>query len=452
MDRAANESLRIMMPTDVFPPVCGGAGWSAHALARALQDRGHQVVAIVPRPVRRAGPSLRLAVPEIGDVLGVATVAVPYVAPRLPVLANWYRHEWLWPLMRNVIVREVLRREPLGGERRTVIHAQHVQTVPPAVLAGEELGLAVVATVRDHWPRDYFATGLHGGRMPYPRTTAASLLTDLIARRGAAAGLLASLTIPYMLGHLRRRQYFLARADAVVAVSRYVARFLPASVAPERVHVIPNIVDVDAVEQLVQTPSSDPVPGPFLLYVGKLERNKGVHLLPAVMAAAQEALGGKALPLLVVAGSGSLAGLLERDLAALGLAVRILPGWTAHDEVLRLMHHAEVLLFPSAWGEPLSRVLLEAGAAGACVAAMATGGTPEVITDGVNGVLAVDAPALGRKVAGLLEDPQRRAALRAAARRRAHERFAPAAVAVQFEDLYRQALRERIGGSRSGRA
>ena len=54
-------------------------------------------------------------------------------------------------------------------------------------------------------------------------------------------------------------------------------------------------------------------------------------------------------------------------------------------EKLRLMAGCELLLFPSAWGEPLSRVPLEAGACAAAILAMPTGGTPSIIADGVSG-------------------------------------------------------------------
>jgi glycosyltransferase involved in cell wall biosynthesis len=455
------EQLHILLPTDVFPPVCGGAGWSAHALARTLQERGHRVTAIVPRPVRapqavRAGrahpavssPTARVqlaASPPI-DVLGVPTVSVPYVASRLPFVANWYRHEWLWPAIRNILVREALR--PIEG--RTVIHAQHVQSVPGAVLAGHELGVPVVATVRDHWPRDYFATGLHADRVPYPTNTAASLLADLPVRLGPVRGVLASVAIPYMLGHLHRRQVALAEAHAVVAVSRYIARHLTPIVPAERIHVLPNIVDVDAIRRTVAPlPDDIDIAEPFLLFVGKLERNKGAHLLPEVLAAAQEGLGGTPLPELIVAGSGSLAGDLRRACAERGLRLRMLDGWTDHDTVLRLMHHAAVLIAPSTWGEPLARVLLEASAAGACIAAMPTGGTPEIVDDGINGLLRVDAVTLGRAVAMLLQEPDLRARLRAGALGAARSRWAPEVVGPRFEDLY-LTLVAGVGGNRKG--
>ena len=445
------EPLRILLPTDVFPPRCGGAGWSAHALASALQDRGHRVTAVVPRavdsPRRFAGRARRFA-PSPSVVLGVPTVEVPYYVPGIPVVDNLYRHEWLWPLIRNVVVHEALSGEALGNamarRARVLVHAQHVQTIPGAILAGHELGIPVVASVRDHWPRDYFATGLHADRIPYPSNTPASLLTDLVARGGPLKGLPAGVALPYMLRHLRRRRHFLAQADAVVAVSDYIARHLSGIVARERLHVIHNIVDVDALQPIVASPPSSVAPGaPFLLYVGKLERNKGAHLLPAIIAAAREAYREGPLPELVIAGEGYLAAEIEREVAAVGGRVRLLPGWTDHDEVLRLMRHAQVLLFPSLWGEPFSRVPLEASAAGACIAAMPTGGTPEIVEDGATGVLAADAVALGRAVADLLRDPDRRARLGAAAQSRSRARWAPGVIVEHVEALYEGVLAAR---------
>lgn len=443
------EPLHILLPSDVFPPVCGGAGWSAHALARALQDRGQHVTAIVPRAVAMAHPvragrahlvvtsrdvQVRLAASPPEDVLGVPTISVPYVTLRLPFIANWYRHEWLWPLMRNILVREASR----PGQGATIIHAQHVQSVPAAVLAGRELDVPVVATVRDHWPWDYFSTGLHGDRIPYPTNTPASLLADLPVRLGPLKGVLASVAIPYMLAHLRRRRAALAATDAVVAVSRYIAGHLADVVPPRQIHVIPNIVDVAAIQRTVaHAPGGSMPAAPFLLFVGKLERNKGAHLLPDVLEAARQALGDTALPELVVAGAGAQAEELQRACQARGLRLRLLDGWTDHDTVLRLMSRAEVLLFPSTWGEPLTRVLLEACAAGACIAGMPTGGTPEIVDDGANGLLRPDATTLGRAVATLLTQPELQARLRSGAIASARARWTPAIVGAQFEELYR---------------
>lgn len=442
--------LHILLPSDVFPPRCGGAGWSAHALALALIECGHTVTAIVPRQGRRGTAR--------EDVLGVPTVRWGYQAPRLPFVQNYFRHERAWPRLAALLVREGRQAGgagPLSAPAgQLVIHAQHVQTASPAVLAGGRLGAPAVITVRDHWPWDYFATGLHGDRLPYRRQSWASLATDLVARLGPARGAAALPAIPYILAHVRRRQRALVQADAVIAVSDYVARRLGSIVAPERVHVIPNMLDMGAIGSAIATPPSGIAPGePYLLFSGKLERNKGAHLLVDIFREllARRAMapglpgdgwepGAPGIPELVVAGDGPLRPELERELGALGVRARFL-GWAGHDEVLRLMARCTLLLFPSAWGEPLSRVLLEGMACGAPILAMPTGGTPDVIADGVNGALEPTPAGFARRLAALLEQPDRRRALGAAARRVAHERFAKEVVVRQVEQLYISLLR-----------
>ncbi|HWQ11296.1 MAG TPA: glycosyltransferase family 4 protein [Roseiflexaceae bacterium] len=443
----ASPQLTILLPTDVFPPRCGGAGWSAHALALALIERGHRVCAIVPRQGARG---MRRE-----EVLGAPALRYGYPAPNIPFVRNYFRHERLWHPLAGAIVtawREGVSEGLALPDTPLIIHAQHVQVTPAAVLAGELLRAPVVVTVRDHWPWDYFATGLHGDRVPHPRQTWHSLAADLPVRLGPLRGSAALAAIPYLLAHLRRRQQFLRRAAAVIACSRYVARRLEAVVPRERVHVIPHLVDLPAIERTLAAPPASVAPGePYLLFVGKLERNKGAHLLLDVFRALRDAERpttseedrGQSPVVdrrsLVVAGDGPLRGELERGLHELGVRARFL-AWAEHDEVLRLMAHCELLLFPSAWGEPLSRVLLEACACGAPILAMPTGGTPDIIEDGVSGALAATPGRFAERLAELLARPEERRALATGARRRARECFAKETVVGQVEDLYRSLL------------
>lgn len=425
--------MRILLPSDVFPPgSVGGAAWSAHALAKALLQRGHDVTAVVP--MLAAAPDHHTTLWQ-EMVQGVPTLRYSYHAPRLPLLQNFYRHERLWLPLSDVLV-DLARRQ--HNTRDVLIHAQHVQTTPPAVLAGLSLGVPVVVTVRDHWPWDYFATGLHGNRFPYRvghrlLQRWASLATDLPARLGALRGALLLPGVPYMLAHMSCRAAFLARSSAVIAVSRYIAHRLIGIVPPERLHVIPNMVDIDALQQIAAAPPETPLQGPFLLYIGKLEYNKGAALLPAIF----RALRGEKLPPLLVAGSGALRASIERELHALGVRVRFLE-WVAHDELVRLLARCTLLLFPSAWGEPLSRVLLEASAAGAPILAMPTGGTPDIIQDGINGALAATPEQFARRLSDLLHDDEQRRRLGEEARQVARQRFAVQAVLPRIEALYRQ--------------
>jgi glycogen(starch) synthase len=415
--------MNILLPTDVFPPRCGGAGWSAHALALALIARGHTVTAIVPREGQEGI--------RTGDILGVPTVFAGYRAPRIPFVRNYARNERLWPHLAQVIIETST--SPPFHHPATIIHAQHVQVAPSAVIAGRRIGAPVVISVRDHWPWDYFATGLHGDRIPYPRQTWASLATDLPARLGPLPGAVALPAIPYMLAHLEHRRAALRQASAVITGSRYIADRLTDLVEPARLHVIPNIVDLAAIDAIIVTPpTSVPPDEPFVLFVGKLERNKGAHLLNDIVRAARDALHRHTL---VIAGAGPLKNGLAQAMRTAQVRARFLD-WIDHDEALRLMARCDLLLFPSAWGEPLSRVLLEACACGAPILAMPTGGTPDIIIDGESGALAATVPAFARRLAELLERPAERCALGAGARRRAAQRFAPDVVASQVERLY----------------
>ncbi len=427
--------MHILFPSDVFPPgSVGGAAWSAHTLAHALCNRGQHVTVVVPVPGQPALHDM-----PSGDL---PVLHWRYRAPRLPFVQNYVRHEWLWQPLADLLTH-------LGATSpcdRWLIHAQHVQTTPAAVLAGQRLGVPVVATVRDHWPWDYFATGLHGNRLPYPQMSWAGLATDLPARLGAVPGVLAWAAIPYILAHVRRRAAFLARADAVIAVSQYIARRLEAIVPPERIQVIPNMVDCLTTEKIAAMPPETPLPERFMLFVGKLERNKGAGLLVTIFRALQQAaaLDREMLPTLLIAGSGALQAEIERDLAKLGVPTYFL-AWAPHDEVLRLMARCELLLFPSVWGEPLSRVLLEASMLGAPILAMPTGGTPDILTDGVNGALAATPDAFAHRMALLLRRPEERRRLGEQARHMARQRFAVEVVAPQVEELYAQVLQGKRG-------
>ena len=440
--------MRVLLPSDVFPPRCGGAGWSAHTLALALIERGHAVTAIVPRRVQRGAQAERR--PQAEDVLGVPAVRVDYWAPSAPFIQNYFRMERFWPQLAAAIGAAAPIAGRLPHPIPLLIHAQHVQSAPAAIMAGRALGAPVVITVRDHWPWDYFNTGLHANRLPYPGQTWASLATDLVGRLGPAAGALALPAIPYMLAHLQRRQQALRQASAVIAVSDYMARRLAPIVPPARLHVIPNMVDLAAIDVALARPqSSVPAATRYLMFVGKLERNKGAQLLVEIFRELatennrRASWGLAAAPIaelqLVVAGDGPLRPQLERELAALGLHVRFLD-WIEHDEVVRLIAGCELLLFPSAWGEPLSRVPLEAGACGAAVLAMPTGGTPSIITDGENGALEATVAGFARRLAVLLAQPGLRRALGRAARRNVEQRFAKEVVARQVEALYRDLI------------
>jgi glycosyltransferase involved in cell wall biosynthesis len=144
----------------------------------------------------------------------------------------------------------------------------------------------------------------------------------------------------------------------------------------------------------------------------------------------------------VIAGDGP-----ERDaIAAAATAsrreIRLL-GWVDRDRAIGLMAHASMLVFPSRGPESLSRVLLEACALGVPVAAMNTGGTPDIIVAGESGLLSTTATELARDVRALREDEALRHRLSAGARRHIEQRFEASAVIQRIEALYRELIGAR---------
>ncbi|MCA0351456.1 MAG: glycosyltransferase family 4 protein [Chloroflexi bacterium] len=409
--------LHVLLPTDVFPPRTGGAGWSSHALALALLERGHQVTALVPKAGMR-GLHRRVEA-------GVPVVEVGYQPARLPFVANWSRFELFWPQFAQAIVQTI------GKQRdKVIIHGQHVQGIGAAVLAGQQLNIPVVATVRDHWPNHYFGTNLHGDQLPLEDFGWAAAATDLVARRKPWLGVLSLLALPYVQAHMQRRRQLLQACDAVISLSNYITQRLSTVVAAEKLWPIPNLVNLAAISKVLATPTKTTINQPYILFTGKLARNKGAYLLPEIMASFRAAGG---LATLVIAGGKNPE--LVAEIQAQGVEVLALD-WVEHDEVLRLMAGAKLLLFPSTWGEPLSRVLLEACAVGMPIVAMATGGTPDLIQHGQNGYLARSAKQLGVLAAALLHNPQRAEQLGRAAYQTAQTRLATTIVAEQVEQLY----------------
>jgi glycosyltransferase involved in cell wall biosynthesis len=102
------------------------------------------------------------------------------------------------------------------------------------------------------------------------------------------------------------------------------------------------------------------------------------------------------------------------------------------------MQHATMLAFPSYGPESLSRVLIEAAALGAPIAAMNTGGTPDIIRHRATGLLSDDPDGFARDLRTLADDAPLRRSLGTAARADVHARFASTAVVARIEAVYHE--------------
>jgi glycosyltransferase involved in cell wall biosynthesis len=167
--------------------------------------------------------------------------------------------------------------------------------------------------------------------------------------------------------------------------------------------------------------------GPLLLSVGALAAEKRWDvLLDGVSRLTRPA------PPLVVCGSGPLAPALRAQAQWRGLDARFM-GWLEPSQLVGAFNAATCVVH--AGPEACSLALTEALACGRPVLAADSGGTRELLDDA--GALAppLDAETLARLLQDLLEDPRRRAALSAAARRRAVEHFSLGRMVHAYVDL-----------------
>jgi glycogen synthase len=416
--------MNVLLVTDSFPPVCGGSGWSTFELAAGLRARGHNLlVAKVTAGARSA---------QAAEYDGLRIVPFHFFAPSLPGIRNYFKNERLYR-------RLVPRLEKLITEHRIdIIHGQHVLSAPPSIAAGKRAGIPSLATVRDYWPVCYRSDLMHT-----PQTIA--LCPGCSKAAGVhhgrpnigAAGLATTLARKYLRANLQRKQDALVAADAVIAVSSRIATDLIAGIpqlSPSRLHVIPNPVNTSAVR--ARASAVRPLASPYALYVGKLAPNKGTGHLPRVIKEAQ-----LDWPLVIV-GDGPDRAALERSSRANGGNIRF-TGWQDPAQTATWMAHAAMLVFPSHGPESLSRVLIEASALGLPIAAMNTGGTTDIITDEVSGLLSSSAGELATDVKRLRSDAELRRRLGEAAALHARNTFEADAVVAKVEGLYATLLEGR---------
>jgi len=255
----------------------------------------------------------------------------------------------------------------------------------------------------------------------------------------------------------------LEAADAIVAVSSEMRRDVLGcypQIDAERVRVIYNGIDT---EEYTPDPSTDVLERygvdpaqPSVVFVGRITRQKGVtYLCDAALEIDPSA------QLVLCAGApdtpeigAEIAAKVDRVRSERGNVIwleQMLP----KPEVIQLLSHATVFVCPSIY-EPLGIVNLEAMACETAVVATRTGGIPEVVEDGVTGLLVPFEPRddgsrapvdparfatdIADRVNELVRNPERAAEMGRAGRSRAIEHFSWRTIAEQTVDLYRSLL------------
>jgi glycogen(starch) synthase len=413
-------------------------------------------VAVVARsvfPLHGVG-GLERHVYDLVQYLAGAGVTVTLIT-RTPKAGSTSPSESLDP--RITIVPVPYRTFPLAGRRGTTVIDR--STAYP--LFGLRAGRAAWTFVRDG--RIDIVHGLGASVLGYARRRAASTAPLVLNPQGLEEF---GATDPFQAqlkraGYLPLRRAVLAcarAADRIIATDRALEPVVlqHLRVPAERVRVIPNALDLAALDRLATSAdgarlrqaagiASDDV---VLLSVGRLEENKGFHVLAAALGALA-AHGGR-LPegrwRWIVIGDGPYRGRLERAIAEHNIGNAVTLVGRVDDRTLHAWYETATLFVHPTLYEGSSLVTLEAMAHRRAVVATRAGGLPDKVRPKTNGWLVEpgDASALAASISGALGEPSTLAALGQAGRAIVEREFSWDAAGAATIRLYEELLtRER---------
>jgi 1,2-diacylglycerol 3-alpha-glucosyltransferase len=430
MSGVRNKSMRIALFTDSFYPELGGIQDSILASARELGARGHAVAifapAASPRDFARANLPMgepALARPALGGLalggLAQGCHGPCEPIPSEPALGDTVEVHRLFALpmpgstgQSRLVLPTGRRWRAVARFRPDVIHSHTFLGVGLEALAvAHRLRTPLIGT--NHW-----AIGEFNVYAP-------------VARGAVARGCWRALARYYN------------RCDWVSAPSR-------ATMADMRAHGFrrPGAVISNPIDTACFHP---PAPGErqalkarlglgraTVLFAGRLAREKRIDVLLRALPALRQAVPEAEL---VLAGHGSARGALETLARDLGVAAHVrFTGTLRHDALAELCRAADVFALAST-SESQSMVLLQAMSAGLASVGARHGPLVEYITPEVGLLAEPGQPeAFAQALAGLLRQPDLRAAMEAQATRHV-AKFGVPVVVDAWQDVYVRASR-----------
>ncbi|MFB0544708.1 MAG: glycosyltransferase family 4 protein [Asgard group archaeon] len=357
--------MNICFITYRFPPdVTGGGEISNYVLIKNLANLNHKVVVIT-----RKLDNLKPLKQEV-DIEVHRIIPTPFPATGYPL-------EPYSLLLAKKIVSF------LKDRTVDILHVLDFRTTPGAIIAAKILGKPILVTIRNYWPI-------------CPR------LTMLIPDQGECAECAPSSIIKCLgkwktgLHHyifMVLRRFFLKKADKIICVSKYVRNILfqTLKISKSKLATLYNIpeyhtLEVTSTSQTILKQDFGLSEKDFIVgYVGRITFEKGIeYLIRAFVNIVKITDQIK----LVIAGDGNKKTELQELVKELKLNRYVtFAGFIAHEDISSFYEFCDVVVLPSIWNEPLSRVLLETFHFSKPVIATKTGGTPEIIKDGENGLL-----------------------------------------------------------------
>ena len=383
----------------------GGVGSQVRALARAMVHAGHQVSVVA---LGKPNGSTRDVEDDDGiEIHRVFPGNLHWYAHRIPWLGQWLtlplrELEYSWAVYK--CLRKLLRQRPLD------------------IIEATETSAFFVAHLVRQQP---LVVRLHGEQYTFHKYT---------------PGL--PMTVGLRLSRILQRSA-LRRASFLISPSQAHAQEIKQELGGKgfSIGTILNSIDLNQIQPGIDISTDQRT----VLFVGRLERRKGV---PVLLAAARLVIKEHPSVRFVLAGaSHPTLPQAEIDSLIRDYDLESHVNQTGHlstEELARLYREASVCVLPSHY-ETFGLAALEAMAYGKPVIVTQAGGLAEVVDDGRTGLLVPpdDADALGRAMIDLLANPTRRTEMGKAGCERAREKFQIEDNVKATLDVYERVRAER---------
>ncbi len=433
--------MKIGLINEFFPPFApGGAEWSMSALANAMAAKGHQVVVMTPnygaQPFEQSGR--------------VRIYRYPFAkkmkqGSRLPGFL-WHANPFFY-LHSAYQIWKIAQKEKLD-----LLHVQNKYSLIGTSWAARFLNIPVVATIRDTSYICRISVCLqHHDTVPND-CSLKKLLAECseeyyehyYEQKNIWVHAKDKLAQTYHWFDVHWRRWHLNRADAVIGVSNGILETHGRSgIFRNQKSIRRAVYNLQDEIKPLANGLGDQLRQKYglgrnriVLYVGKFSRGKGTRDFVESFEIVS-----KQCPntVYVMAGSGmKIAGSDQ---------IKVL-NQLPHAEVLDLMAIADLIVVPSVWPEPLSRVLLEALYLSKPIVGTRVGGTPEVVADGENGFLVPRSQPekLAEAISRILSDDSLAKRMGKRSREIALTKFEKSALVRQYEIVYQDCMNQTQGG------
>jgi glycosyltransferase involved in cell wall biosynthesis len=413
--------LRVLLLAQFYPPVVGGEEHAVRNLAVGLVERGHDVTVATIRHEH---------LPQYEIDRGVKIRRLRSTSSR--VRAAYQAERLHAPPAPDIELMRELRRL-VEDEQPDIVHAHNwivhsflplrIRRTRPLLLSLHDYSL--ICAVKRLFRKGAVCSGpgvkkcIMCSANHYGPVKGPLVATALLGARTFAA---------------KRVDLYLPVSNAVAQASGLLEHALPHEV-------VPNFVSADLLVERESDPVAIPVPdGDFILYVGDVTDDKGVHTLLHAYGSMRASI-----PLV-------LAGRTDWDHRRALPENVIMTGPLSHQAILEAFRRSTVAVVPSIVREAFGMVAVEAMALGKPVVASRTGGLADIVVHEETGLLVPpgDASELRTALNRIVADPELRARFAANARARIKTTYSDDVVLPRVEQIYRRLLVPAADGAGGG--